>query len=267
MTRSYKLQLVQTIQQLNYKKMRVRIATWGREFALDIGPQEPVLKIKQRIERLICVPVNSQTLTVCDWELLDGLDMEDYPIVIEGTKIDLTIHKPLDSSTKIQIYLRFSSRRIPMEVDNTETVHSLKEKIYNLDGTPTKKMSLHYSGWELDDEFRNLSEYGIRECSEVIVFCKATGRKKEDIPVRQISIVIETSSSLLNAVKIPLEIKDSCSVNDLRDRLVNGRILPENDYIFIHKQRIMRENCSLRWHGVGNSESIYVFTGTVSRGN
>ena len=71
---------------------------------------------------------------------------------------------------------------------------------------------------------------------------------------------METSSSLLNGVSIPLEMKDSNTVNDLR------KMLPMDDYIFIHKQRIMRDNCSLRWHGAEDGDYLFVFKGTVSRG-
>jgi hypothetical protein len=42
-----------------------------------------------------------------------------------------------------------------------------------------------------------------------------------------------------------LEMKDSCTVNDLRQLLLSRKILPIDDYLFIHKQRIMRDNCSL----------------------
>ncbi|KAK4787039.1 hypothetical protein SAY86_010872 [Trapa natans] len=127
-------------------------------------------------------------------------------------------------------------------------------------------MSLHYAGIEMEDEFRNISEYGIRESSEVVVFLStATCRNKDEPPARRLRVVVETSSSLLNAAKIPMEMKDSCSVKELKEQLVSSKALPVDDYIFIHKQRIMRESCSLRWHGVENGESLYVFRGTVTR--
>lgn len=250
--------------------MRVIIVTWDREFFLEIGPREPVLDIKRSIECLLGVPICSQTLAVFGWELVDGLDMEDYPIVTEGTRIDLTIQSiNINPSnlpcSKIQITVKFPSRRINIEVDRTETVRSLKEKIHILGGAPIKRMSLYFSGMELEDDFRNISEYGIRESSEVVVFLNTVNRHRDEPPVRRLSVVVETSSSLLNAARIPLELKDSCSVNELRELLMSTKILPRDDYIFIHKQRIMRDNCSLRWHGVENGESLYVFRGTVTR--
>ncbi|KAK8604261.1 hypothetical protein V6N13_099209 [Hibiscus sabdariffa] len=248
--------------------MRVTIVAWGREFAMEIGFQEPVLAIKRRLEQVLGIPVGSQTLSVSGWELVDGLDMEDYPIITHGTKIDLTakpLSPPFNHCSKMQIILKFSAKQINMEVDTTETVRSLKEKIHIIDGTPIKRMLLFFSGTELADDLRNLSDYGISESSEIIVFLKTMNRLREDPSSRKLSIVVQMSSSLLNAAAITFEMKDCNTVNDLRDLLLSRKILPRDDYLFIHKQRIMRESCSLRWHGVENGDCLYVFRGTVSR--
>ncbi|XP_050379650.1 polyubiquitin [Argentina anserina] len=253
--------------------MRVIIGSWGHKaVAIEVGLKESVVGIKTKIEQLLGVPVASQTLAVCGLELLDGLDMEDYPIVSDGTKIDLTVRYWMappsfhHSTGKIQIIIKFSARQLHIEVDRTETVRSLKEKIHIMDGTPIKRMSLFFCGTELEEDFRRLSEYDIREFSEIVVFLKSMSRVKDDPPSKSLSLVVQTSSSLLNSARIPVEMKDSSTINELKELLLSGRILPVDDYLFIHKQRIMRENCSLKWHGVDNGDFIYVFKGTVFRG-
>ncbi|XP_057506521.1 uncharacterized protein LOC130789711 [Actinidia eriantha] len=249
--------------------MRVSIVTQACEFNIEVDDQETILQIKHKIEQFLGVPVASQTLSVSGWELVDGLDLDDYPIVTEGTKIDLTIEwaqLSLENRSKIQIVVKFSSRKINIEVDRTETVRSLKEKIHIIDGTPIKRMTLFFSGVEMKEDFHNLNEYGISESSEIIVFLKTMSRLVADPPSKRLSVVVQTSSSLLNGASIPLEMKDSNTVIDLRQALLMRKILPMDDYIFIHKQRIMRDNCSLRWHGVEDGDYLYVFKGTVSRG-
>ncbi|GMJ09612.1 hypothetical protein like AT2G32350 [Hibiscus trionum] len=248
--------------------MRVTIVACGRDFAMEVGFQEPVLAIKRKLEQFLGIPVGSQTLSVSGWELVDGLDMEDYPIVTHGTKIDLTVKPlspPFNHCGKMQIIVKFSAKQITMEVDTTETVRSLKEKIHIVDGTPIKRMLLFFSGMELADESRNLSEYGISELSEITVFLKTMNRLREDPSSRKLNIVVQMSSSLLNAAAITFEMKDCNTVNDLRELMLSRKIVPRDDYLFIHKQRIMRESCSLRWHGVENGDCLYVFRGTVTR--
>lgn len=250
--------------------MKVLIVTRACELAIEVAVKETVLEIKQKIQHFLGVPVALQILSVLGWELIDGLDLEDYPIVKEGTEVNLTIKSmqppPLEYRSKIQIIVKFSARKINVEIDTTETVGSLKEKIHIIEGTPIKRMSLFFSGREMDEDFRNLSEYGISEFSEIIVFLKTMSRLVAEPPSRGLSMVVQTSSSLLNGARIPVEMKDSSTVNELKQSLIARKILPADDYIFIHKQRIMRENCSLRWHGVENGDSLYVFKGTVSRG-
>lgn len=250
--------------------MRIIIVAWAHEFSIEVDHQEPVQEIKRKIEQLLGIPAASQTLAVSGWELVDGLDMEDYPIVTEGTKIDLTFKPTLENpylnqQSKIRIIVKFSARQINIEVDRTETVRSLKEKIHIIDGTPIKRMLLFFSGIELDEDFRNLTEYGIRQSSEIIVYLKTMNRLRDDPPTRKLGIIVQTSSSLLDGASIPVEIQDSSTVSDLREVLLSRKILPQEDYLFIHKQRIMRDNCSLRWHGVENGDILYVFKGTVSR--
>ncbi|GAB2274880.1 hypothetical protein Dimus_009651 [Dionaea muscipula] len=246
--------------------MRVIIVTALYEFPIDVSRQEAVHEVKQKIESILGIPVAIQTLAVLGWELLDGLDMDDYHIITEGTRINLTIEVedqlPFEHHNKMHIIIKFSSRAINMEVERTETVRSLKEKVHIIDGTPIKRMSLYFSGLEMEEELSYLSEYGITDFSEVVVVLKSMSH----VTSRMLNITVQTSTSLLNGVRIPMQMKDSSTVIEVRELLLTRGILPIDDYIFIHKQRIMRDTLSLHWHGVENGDYLYVFKGTISSG-
>jgi ubiquitin C len=250
--------------------MRIIIAIRSTQFFMDVGTQEKVVEIKRKIEQIYGVPVADQILTCYELELVDGLDMEDYPMITEGTKVDLAIKQVEPNSIsyndkmKMHISVKFPARQIKIEVDQTDTVRSLKEKIHIVESTPIKKMTLFFRGRELNEDFRNLNEYGIHESSEVIVFLKNAHQPK-DPPSKKLRLVVQTSSSLLNGATIPLEMRDANTVKDLKQVLLGGKILPADDYLFIHRQRIMRDSCSLKWHGVENGDCLYVFKGTISR--
>ncbi|XP_073139226.1 polyubiquitin [Henckelia pumila] len=248
--------------------MKIIIVMKDCEVSLDVAFQEPILEIKSKLRSCLGIPESSQTLTVCDWELIDGLDLSDYPFISEGTKINLFIKHISPNSledNQIKVTVKFSTRKIEVSVDKYDTIKSLKEKIHIVDGTPIKRMTLFFCGLEMDDDFRNLSEYGIQEYSEIIVFLKTMTRIMVEPPANILGVVIQTSSCLMNAAKIPVETIDTSRVGDVRRMLLEKGILPVDEYIFIHKQRIMREDCSLRWHGVENGDYIYVFKGSVSR--
>ncbi|KAK4369426.1 hypothetical protein RND71_013218 [Anisodus tanguticus] len=253
--------------------MNITIDMNGYEFSMEVSPQEPILETKQKIQNFLGVPVASIILSVFGFELLDRFSIQDYSIITQGTKIQLTIQNTTigetslqqNISSKFQIIIKMSSRKLNIDIDSTETVRSLKEKIHIIDGTPIRRMSLYFSGNELNDEYRSLMEYGVQEFSEIVVFLKTMSRMVTDPPSRGLSLVVQTSSSLLNSAKIPIEMSDLGTVNDLRQLLLDPKILPMDEYIFIHKQRIMRDSCSLRWHGVENGDFVYVFKGSVSR--
>ncbi|KAG9150017.1 hypothetical protein Leryth_010092 [Lithospermum erythrorhizon] len=254
--------------------MKLLIVIKEQEFSMEVAPKESVLELKQKVQHILNIPPTLQILTVCGLELMDGLDMEDYPTISHGTKVVLTIKHccsdqqfPISTDEqqcrKIRINVNFSARKMNIEVERSETVRSLKEKIHIIDGTPMKRMSLVLGGRELEEDYRYLSEYGVSEYSEIIVCLKNMSRMVADPPSRKLEVVVQTSSSLMNGARIPLEMNDLNTVNELREMLLSRKILPFDDYIFIHKQRIMKDNCSLRWHGVDNGDNLYVFKGTV----
>lgn len=261
--------------------MRVIICICAQQFDMEVGLQEPVVEIKRKIEQLLGVTTSAQTLSVCGIELLDGLDMEDYPIVTQGTKIYLTINYNIEfgeplfqyhQSYKTHVIIKSSAKQHQIEVDRfTETVASLKEKIHIIDGSPIKRMSLFFCGTEMVEDSRYLSEYGVYEFSEIFVLLKSVNLMRDggdhhrhQEPAR-LRIVVQTPSSLLNGASIPMEMRVSSTVNELRQSLLSMKILPMDEYLFIHRQRIMRDNRSLVWHGVEDGETLYVFKGTVIR--
>jgi hypothetical protein len=81
---------------------------------------------------------------------------------------------PLNHCSKIKFIVKFSARQFNIEVDITETVLSLKENIYIIYGIPIKRMFIFYYGIgiELEEDFCNLSEYGMCEFSKIMVFLK-----------------------------------------------------------------------------------------------
>ncbi|PIA31919.1 hypothetical protein AQUCO_04700051v1 [Aquilegia coerulea] len=248
--------------------MEVTIATAVGEFTMEVGVKEPILDIKQKIEQLLGVEVAHQTLAVYGIELVDGLDVEDYPIIFHGAKIDLTVKstEPLPQPwEKIHVTIKFSTRWMDIELDRTETVKNLKEKIHIIDGTPIKKIILQFSGIEMKEDHRYLSEYGICDQSEITVIHRSTSCVRAEPTCRMVNFMVQTTSCLLNSAVIPLEMKDSTTINELRKVLLDEKILPRDDYFFIHKQRIMQDSCNLRWHGVEDRDFLYVFKGTISR--
>ncbi|GER48218.1 TraB family protein [Striga asiatica] len=255
--------------------MKITILTKGSGFSMDVDPREPILQIKRKIHDFLGIPIDSQTLTIFDLELIDGLDLSDYPPISDGTVVHLTTtttnnpHSPtLAISTKIRITITFPSRKVEIEVDRaTDTLHTLKEKIHIVDGTPIKRMALFFNGTEMEDDgstSRCLSDYGIRDGSEVVAHTRSV-RVAASAAARRVAVVVQAAASLMGAARMSVEMNEWCRVEEMRRAMVEKGMLPEDEYIFIHKQRIMNGERSLRWHGVESGDFVYVFKGSVSR--
>lgn len=87
--------------------MWVIIVTSSDEFPIEVSHQESILDIKQKITNMLGIPVASQTLAVLGFELIDGLDMDDYPIINDGTRINLTVDS-IDKPSPDQVVLSMS---------------------------------------------------------------------------------------------------------------------------------------------------------------
>ncbi|XP_077252711.1 ubiquitin-like superfamily protein [Tasmannia lanceolata] len=237
--------------------MQIAIVMPEGTLPIEVHPMETILEVKQKIELLLGISVARQALSIYNFELADELEIEFYHMV-EGMPIDFKI-TPL----KFQISVKISTREMYFEVDGSETVLNLKENIHKYEGSPIKQMVLMFLGIKMADD-RYLSEYGITNNSEIIVILKPkrAPRKANVVPQpRRVDVVVQTPS-FLNSVTIPLELNDSDAVSEVKLLLLEAKLLPQDDYFFVHKQRIMRDKQSLHWHGVKNGDSLYVFRGT-----
>ncbi|KAI3834858.1 hypothetical protein MKW98_015971 [Papaver atlanticum] len=142
---------------------------------MEIGFSESVLEIKQKIEQDLGIEVPTQNIRVYGLELIDGLDMGDYPIIGEGTRIDLNIKKKelvieIDPY-RIQIVLMISKWKTIIEVDRTEM---------------------------MNENYRSLCEYGICQRSEVSEFYRNVNHPtRSDQPsAKRLSLVVQTTAVL-----------------------------------------------------------------------
>ncbi|EPS61805.1 hypothetical protein M569_12992, partial [Genlisea aurea] len=220
--------------------MRITVAMKTGEFFMDVGFRESILEIKTRIQRMTGIPIHSQTLTtVYGCDLADGFDVEDYPAITDGARLHLVVAVP---GPRFTVTLKYPSGETPMEVDGAETVLSLKEKIHIMDGTPIRRMSLSFGGAEMADS-ATLSDCGVGGAKgfEIRVSVKTMNRSSSsggEVQARTVEFVVQTSSVFHNA-RIPVEVPETATVDELSGMLIGMGLLPVDGYVFVHKQRLM----------------------------
>ncbi|CAK7350989.1 unnamed protein product [Dovyalis caffra] len=256
----------------------------GRSFSIEVGFFDTVLEIKEKVEKYQGIPINKQTLVFHGQVLQDEKDVE-YCEILQNSHIQLLVTPETDqkpqikveqtsTSNKVQLRIKIPSNQmlVPLEMDMSDTVLHLKEKIREMEPVPVKRFVLQSKGVELQDH-QSLHDCELMDNSEINVNVKPS-------PTGSGSIGGTTGSKKLRVMvltkcgtkKIPVEVNASDTVGELRKELQNLQQkmqfhLPQEGYFFIYKQNVMDDDRSFRWHHVNQGDTIEIFNGSVTGGS
>lgn len=154
----------------------------------------------------------------------------------------------------------------------SDTVLHLKEKIHEIEPVPVKRLVLQSNGAELQDH-QSLHECELKCNSEISVIVKpspsGSGSKGGSTGFKKLRVIVVTRCG---TKKIPVEVNPSDNVGEIRKELQDLQQeyqfhLPQEGYFFIHKQNVMDDDRSFRWHQVKQGDTIDIFNGTVTSGS
>ncbi|XP_006352471.1 polyubiquitin-like [Solanum tuberosum] len=269
--------------------------TKGRSFAIEVGYFDTILEIKDKIQRDQGIPIPKQTLifkgNVLDDHLnvhySDILDRSHIQLVIESEPDKnnvVKIEQPAPSSLtrKIQLLLKMPKSKlgVALEVDVTDSVRRVKERIHDMEGVHVSKLVMHANGIELIDH-QTLQDYRLIDNSEINVSIRPSTIMVSAPPpptttflgspmnnngngLKKLRIMI---LSKCGTNKIPIEVNPSDNVGHLKKELQKLELeLPQEGYFFIYKQNVMDDDRSFRWHHVCQGDTIEIFNGSVTGG-
>ncbi|KAL4628508.1 uncharacterized protein LOC142633738 isoform X1 [Castanea sativa] len=267
----------------------------GRPFSIEVGFFDTILEIKEKVKKYQGIPVSKQTLIFNGNVLKDDLNVE-HTEILQNSHIQLMIaasesdKSPDNSSSlskKIQLNVKIPTYKmhVPLEMEVTDTVGKLKEKIQEMEAVPVNRLMIHSCGAELQDH-RSLCECEISENSDIDVSFRPSPTAASPAAMAALSpspgpgpTTLLGSKKLKLLVlpkcgtkKIPVEMNASDNVGELRKELQKLQeklqfSLPQEGYFFIYKQNVMDDDRSFRWHHVGQGDTIEVFNGSVTGGS
>nr|CDM86799.1 unnamed protein product [Triticum aestivum] len=138
----------------------------GRTITLEVDSLDTIDKVKAKIEDIEGFPKVQQCLIFANKQLEDGkLTLADHNICRGSTL--LLILLPCSPTVAMKIYVKMlAGNTITLEVGRSETVNSVKVKLYELDGMPPRQQRLIFAGKQLEDH-RTLADYNIRKESTI----------------------------------------------------------------------------------------------------